>query len=516
MLALLVLVLAGQGQHFFYDEWAFVGDKLDATPLPDRYLLPHNEHWTMLPLLAYRILGATVGVGSYWPYLGVLLLAHLGVTHLLWRIMLVTGSKPLVATSLAAIFSVFGAAAEDLVWAFQITFVGSTLLGLAAVYLAVTGSVGWRKTVVLVFLITASLSSSGVGLAYLLVVPFVLAWRQRRHGLVALCVPLLVYLTWYATYGHPLTHAPAVSAALPFTLFGFVMFGLVAALTGYFGFPMNSMISWLMVGGPFLAGLTVSCRRWMADRTFAGRTLSVMFIGAVTFFGTVGLARAGFGPGFAASSRYAYVAVALCLPSIAVLISRGTDRHPRLTMVIVPAAVAMALSNMAQLVTYATATRDRNGISRRVLVAAEDLARGHQTIFADQAPEPLLAPDLTTEDLMFGHLDAALRNVRPTLSDDLTASLNLQIQVTPDLGRSAGPCVNTLKEHITIPMSQKVSPSFRLARKTSVVLTLQDGGSLTAQREMVLTENVYRVNSLRDPGHLTIDTMPSSAVLATC
>jgi hypothetical protein len=72
LVALVLLVIAGQGQHFLYDEWAFVGGKLDSLPLPDRYLLPHNEHWTLLPLLAYRTLGATVGVGSYWPYLGLL------------------------------------------------------------------------------------------------------------------------------------------------------------------------------------------------------------------------------------------------------------------------------------------------------------------------------------------------------------------------------------------------------------------------------------------------------------
>ena len=49
--ALAVLIVAGRGQHFFYDEWAFIGGKLDALPFPDRYLLPHNEHWTLLPLV---------------------------------------------------------------------------------------------------------------------------------------------------------------------------------------------------------------------------------------------------------------------------------------------------------------------------------------------------------------------------------------------------------------------------------------------------------------------------------
>src|ERR1035437_7098032 len=195
-------------------------------PLPDLYLLPHNEHWSSLPLLAYRTLRASVGVGSYWPYLGLLLLLHLGVTHILWRLMLVTGSKPIVATALAAVFSVLGAGAEDLVWAFQISFVGSTLLGVSAVYLAVTGSASWRKTAVLAGLALASLATSGVGLAYLIVVPLVLARRRRRYAIVVLCLPLLVYLTWYASYGSSFLHGPPVSATLPLMVGAFVVVGL--------------------------------------------------------------------------------------------------------------------------------------------------------------------------------------------------------------------------------------------------------------------------------------------------
>src|SRR5664279_2727400 len=70
LVALVVLVKAGQGQHFYFDEWAFLGQKQNALPFPDNYLVSHNEHWSTLPLLAYRTLGATVGIGSYWPYLG--------------------------------------------------------------------------------------------------------------------------------------------------------------------------------------------------------------------------------------------------------------------------------------------------------------------------------------------------------------------------------------------------------------------------------------------------------------
>jgi hypothetical protein len=517
LVALVLLVVAGQGQHFFRDDWAFAGRKLDALPFPDRYLLPHNEHWSLLPALAYRTLDAIVGLTSYWPYLGLLLLLHLGVTHVLWRLMLVTGSKPIVATALAAVFSVLGAAAEDLVWAFQIGFVGSTLLGVTAVYLAVTGSTSWRKTGALAGLTLASLATSGVGLAYLIVVPLVLAWRRRRYGVAAFGLPLLIYVTWYALYGRVLTHPPDASATAPLIVGAFVALGLVAALTGYFGLPMNSLAAFLIVGVPVLAGLTLACRDWMANRTLVGRTSLAMYAGAGAFFGAAGLARGGLGLGTATASRYVYVAIALLLPGIALIISNGADRHPLLMRAIVPVAIVMAVSNIFQLFAYAAQTRLDNNASRRVLVAASDLVRSSSSIFVDQLPEPMLAPDLTTTDLRSRYLDPAFEGTSPGRSDRLTASLNLQIRVAPvhEAG-TASTCRPPLGQRITIPTNRQTAPRFVVSADAAVAFTLQDGGSRSAQRVIDLPKGIYTISSIRDAGDLTIESTSPASLLAHC
>jgi hypothetical protein len=516
LVALVPLVAAGQGQHFFRDEWAFIGEKLDALSLPDRYLLPHNEHWSLLPILAYRTLHATVGVGSYWPYLGLLLLLHLGVTHVLWRLMLVTGSKPIIATALAAVFSVLGAGAEDLVWAFQISFVGSTLMGVSAVFMAVTGTASWRKTSLLAGLTLASLATSGVGLAYLIVVPLVLAWRRRRYAVAAFGLPLLVYIMWHAHYGSSFEYPPNGSATVPLIVGAFVVVGLAAALTGYFGFQTTSMVTYLVVGLPILAGIVLACRGLIANRTLAGRTPAAMCVGAVAFFGTVGLARGGLGLSWAATSRYVYVAIALLLPVIALLISRGTDRHPWLMRAVVPLAIAMALSNLFQLFAFAAQTRNNNNASRSVLAAASDLVRGNAPIFMDQLPEPSLAPDLTTTDLKSRYLDPAFKGVSPAQSDRLTASLNLQIQVASvyDTG-TASPCSSTLGQVFTIPTTRKAAPRFVMSADAWVVFTLQDAGVSSAQNWIYLPKGMYMINSLRDAGDLTIDST-SASLLAPC
>ncbi len=59
----------GAGMTFFSDEWAFIAARSLANPID--WLRPHNEHWSTLPIILYRLLVETVGIGSYLPYLAV-------------------------------------------------------------------------------------------------------------------------------------------------------------------------------------------------------------------------------------------------------------------------------------------------------------------------------------------------------------------------------------------------------------------------------------------------------------
>ena len=72
-------------------------------------LEPHNEHWVTFPVLIYRALFSVFGVRTYLPYLLVLVVSHLLIAHLLWRLMLRYGVDWLVATGAAAVFMVLGA-----------------------------------------------------------------------------------------------------------------------------------------------------------------------------------------------------------------------------------------------------------------------------------------------------------------------------------------------------------------------------------------------------------------------
>src|SRR5207302_10981600 len=98
------------------------------------------------------------------PYLVVLLLLHLGTAYLLWRVMLRSGADGWVATAFAGVFLLLGAGYENLIWAFQIGFITSTLCGAALLILTDPGRrVGAREFAVWLGAIFG-LMSSGTGI----------------------------------------------------------------------------------------------------------------------------------------------------------------------------------------------------------------------------------------------------------------------------------------------------------------------------------------------------------------
>ncbi|MDP8928593.1 MAG: hypothetical protein M3O70_08485, partial [Actinomycetota bacterium] len=66
VVGLAALVMASRGHWFVIDEWAFLTDRHlgDVRGL----FVPHNEHWSTLPIVLWRGLFAAVGLHSYWPY----------------------------------------------------------------------------------------------------------------------------------------------------------------------------------------------------------------------------------------------------------------------------------------------------------------------------------------------------------------------------------------------------------------------------------------------------------------
>ena len=129
IVAFAALLWLGRGMTFFADEWAFIETR--SLGDPRSWFVPHNEHWVTIPVLLYRTVVETVGIGSYVPYLVVLLVLHVAVAALVYRLTL-RSAGPRFALVAATIALFLGGGFENLYWGFQISFVGSTLFGLIA------------------------------------------------------------------------------------------------------------------------------------------------------------------------------------------------------------------------------------------------------------------------------------------------------------------------------------------------------------------------------------------------
>lgn len=310
-MAVALLLYLGRHLWFFYDEWDIVGNH--QLPL----LQPHNEHWSTLPYLVYAVLYRLFGLRTYIPYLAVVLVLHGAAAHQLWLIMRRASVGDWLATAATTVFLLMGAGAEDLVWAWQMGFVGSLCFGLVAVNLTVGREAGRLRILGVWLALVASLMCSDIGLAMVAAagIATFLA-RGLRASLVALAVPAVVFGAWYLHDGK----APVGGTYAwpdPVGVARFAWIGLTGAL------DLGAGLKYL--GGAMLvliaAWTVVLVRRRQAPGA-AG-----MVVAAFLLMTLIGLSRLQLGIATALSSRYLYLVFALLMPvgvlGLAALARRG-------------------------------------------------------------------------------------------------------------------------------------------------------------------------------------------------
>jgi hypothetical protein len=403
VIALPLLFAAGHRGWFFNDDWDFLSART-AGNLGDLFR-SHYDHWTMLPILAYRLLWWLVGIRSYSPYLLLLLALHLTAAALLRVVMRRAGVRPAIATLAALLLVAFGSGAENVLVAFQITFVGSLVFGLTQLLLADhDGPVDRRDGFGLLAGI-AGLLCSGVAISMVIVVG--LAVLRRRGWRVASLhtAPLAaLYVVWHAVAPRGQS-AGVFHANSPGTAVRFVGVGIGAAL-GDLG-PLPGL--GIAIGALLIAGLVVAGRaRGRALVTKDGAPIA-MLVGALVFLVMTGLFRSaeigglffkGTGPEHARQSRYAYVVVCLMLPALALAADAIIRRWRVATVVVVALLLVGVPSNIRRFSQY-----DDRFTSIRVL--REGILRAPRLARAGQLPRSLRltafgAPDLTLGWLIDG------------------------------------------------------------------------------------------------------------------
>lgn len=381
-----------RGYAFYFDEWTFILTAPDWSLAT--LLQPHNEHPVMLTRAIYAAMLATVGLRSYLPYMGVVLALHVASVALLFEVVR-RRSGDLLAVAAAALLLVLGAGWEDLLWAFQMQFVGSVACGLGML-LALQGQPGRRNVIIAAALLTASLMFSGVGLFFGVAATVQLAATPNRRRHLVWFAPVGVALAaWFVTFGRDAEPGTTLSLGDIATLPLYVLWGLGTSVGGLIG-----LSGWAGLAVLVLAALAVAYawRRGGVDPFALG-----IAAGVVSFYGVTGLIRVQLGYQQSGASRYTYVAAVFWLLLLADaarrLPWRGTWR-PALA-----ACLFLACFNSGVLL-FEFAAAKTIQMQRQVAdLQALAAVRGDPCLDPNGAADPLVMPVETSPALYYRAVD---------------------------------------------------------------------------------------------------------------
>jgi len=217
--ALAVLMLASaalllyfrSSLNFVLDDWAFVIYREDGGVTD--FLEPHNEHISILPVAIYKLFLSVFGMTSAMP-LHVFSVA----IFLLSVFVLFLYLKPLVGKPAAvvgcAVVLFFGAAWEDLLWAFQLGFSISIAAGIGALIALRRRDALGDRIACLLLVISVISTSLGIPLAIGAGVLLLLQREDLIRRLYVVVVPAVVYVLWYFGWGHTAENAISIDNVL--------------------------------------------------------------------------------------------------------------------------------------------------------------------------------------------------------------------------------------------------------------------------------------------------------------
>lgn len=321
--AIVAILYFGRHMWFYSDDWYMLADR-DVTVFSD-WVRPQNKnHWTLLPMLVFSGIYSIVGIHSYTPYQIPLILFHLITAILLRRVMLRAKADPWLVTAAVILFLFYGTSRPNLVWAFQISLVGSLMFGLLHLeYVLRQRQTGWTYGLGM-FCGALSLMCSALGIPMVMMVSLaVLMLHGLRRALLNALPLALFFLSWWFIFPKP-GGAMNFDPGGPLLWLSFIEHGISAAIRGLGQFKTVSIcLALIWVAGGFIAFGTRSAGS-VGRLQFTTYCVSVS--GALLFllFAAIGRVASAKGPlGLvtgsvlsAESARYLYVIAALLLPSL--------------------------------------------------------------------------------------------------------------------------------------------------------------------------------------------------------
>lgn len=380
--AFVLIYRKGLGTTFYYDEWNFVMNRR-AWDL-DTFLRAHNEHFSLVPVLIFKVLFATVGLDSYGVYRALLLVVHLTVVVLLFMY-----ARRRVGDLLALVFAVpvlfLGAAWNDLLVPFQLGFVIPVACGIGALLaLDRRDLVG---DILACVLLVVGIASSGVGIAFAAAVLVETLLRSdRRRALWIAGIPIVLYGLWSLKYGDP------TATAQGRTLYELIRDNLPAvpgyvatAIAGSVGAVVGIGLDW---GRPLALAGVIALAVWLGRGRCSPRLLALLAAGAA-YWGLGALFRAHLNA--PVDSRYLYLGGILVL-----LIALEFVREIPVTWPLAAvAAVLVGASALANFGSLRSGSQYLQEWSRYVGVELSALELAGPSTDPTFRPDPMRAPDIT-------------------------------------------------------------------------------------------------------------------------
>jgi hypothetical protein len=390
-LILVVLMWAGRGQYFFYDEWDFLAERAEWN-----LLVPHNGHLSFFPQLFTTLLKVVFGLHSYWPYLLLTFAAHLLVVHFLWRVMVRIGVQPMIALLVTLVFGVLAPGADNTLWAFQVGFITPIATGLAAFLVADREVVRTRDVVGIGVMLLIGAGFAGTALPMTVAVLIFLAVRHGwRTALAPAIAFVVVYGSWYLLFNRgPSGGAEMRAGSLYDLLVGvpeFIAHGYADSVALIL--PLAALSPILLTG--LLLWVLLDMRSGGLRRIGMSHYLLLASLG---FAALTALTRVGLGNEAASAGRYAYVYGALLAPAAALLLTRLVGRS-RLVLGVVCALLAvLSAYNAGGLLAAGRSQADLERSVLRAMSAAVSLDDGSAEL-GERYPSAIVAPTLSMNDI---------------------------------------------------------------------------------------------------------------------
>src|SRR5215212_943425 len=196
----LMLLVLTRDLTFFQDTWDFLMNRRDLSV--ENLLHPHNEHIVLIPVSIELFFLHVFGMSSALPeYL--LLIAMTLVSAALLFAYARRRVGDWLALMATALLLFMGPAWSDLLWPFELAFVGSVLFGIAML-LALDREDMTGDVLACIFLAIAAAFSS-LGIAFMAAAAIHLFQHRRDRGLRRawlVAIPVGLFGLWYLGWGH--------------------------------------------------------------------------------------------------------------------------------------------------------------------------------------------------------------------------------------------------------------------------------------------------------------------------